>query len=223
MNNEKFGGGVRLRYEQRPQMKRRPDLYYKIDLYAEYLHLYQSIDPQKRFFYDNIARDDIRLGLNTWTTIENIKPIFCEIYGDLSYHSSNFSAKGEDDYYVLILAPKIGLSTTIEGIGSESKEGMRLMVRPGLYGTFEYVRDFGGREWNRNPFSNNTKYGMGVRALISESPSVTRTPLEFGITLYAEHLWVDYHSRAVKWEVSDKDFRIGVQMWLPLGQAKYGR
>jgi hypothetical protein len=244
-NNEKLGGGVRLKYEQRPASYER-GVYFSGEIFSEYLHLYKSIDSSKEVFYTDIKHDDVRVGFNTWSTYEKelnkkqieeaardmkekVKPLllFSELYGDFSYHTSNFATKNQSDYLILILSPKIGIATELTdkntlSIRKLNEKLFPFSLKPGLYGIVEYVRDLRNNEWNKNPYSNNTKYGVGGRLLFSKpSEKIFKDYSEFSINVFIEQLWADYHSRALNWDIADKDLRIGLRIWWPLGEAKY--
>ena len=245
-NNEKLGGGIRLKYEQVPPSNKR-GIYFSSEIFTEYLHLYKSIDHSKDVFYRDINHDDIRVGFNTWSTYEKelnrkqvedararkeeITPflLFSELYGDFSYHTSNFATKDQNDYLILTLAPKIGVATELTAknnptINQLNEKLFPFSLKPGLYGLLEYVRDLRNNEWNKNPYSNNTKYGIGGRLLFSKpSEENFRDYSEFSINVFIEQLWADYHSRALNWDIADKDLRIGLKIWWPIGEARYSK
>lgn len=245
-NNEKIGGGLRLKYERRPASHKR-GLYFSGELFSEYLHLYKSFDSSKDVFFKDINHDDVRVGFNTWSTYEKelnrkqvedarkeeieINPflLFSELYGDFSYHTSNFATKNQNDYLILVLAPKIGLATELTAKNNSTIKQLNdkflpFSVKLGLYGLLEYVRDLRNNEWNKNPYSNNTKYGIGCRLLFSKpSEEKFRENSEFSINIFIEQLWADYHSRALKWDIADNDLRVGIKIWWPIGEAKYSK
>jgi hypothetical protein len=189
-NNEKAGIGLRLKYEKLPDNKK-PDIYLSGELVAEYLHLSRSWDTSKQDF-SSMNHDDIKLGLHTWNTLENMNPFFGEISGDLYYHSSNFANINQNDYLILTINPRFGLF-------KEVKESF--ILKSAIYATFEYISDFNNNGWNNNPYNNNTKYGIGIQVLLKNN-----------INIYIEQLWINYHPKADPWPIANQDLKIGVQI-----------
>jgi hypothetical protein len=151
------------------------------------------------------------MGISTWATVESpgLRPFFGEIYGDLSYHSTNFANRSERDYVILTFAPKAGAFCEI-------KKG-RARIEPAVYCLVEYLEDYGKHSWNRNPYCNNSKVGVGGRLTLSDIVEGS----EVSLSIFTNAYWVDYHSGTLPWEVSRRDFRIGATLWWPVGEARY--
>jgi len=241
-NNEKLGAGVRVKYEKRPPGDER-GFYLSSEIFGEYLYLYKSIDSSKRNYYSDIDREDFRSGFNLWSTFEKEMPIeatknknqaiplifFSELYGDFSYHTSNFATETEDDYLILVISPKVGAAAELTSENSYtikklSEKITAFSFEPGVYALFEYIRDFRNNDWNRNPYNNNTKYGLGGRLIFSKPAGKDFSKFsEFSINVYIEQRWINYHHRALNWDMADKDLHVGLNIWWPLGDAKYSK
>lgn len=217
-NNLRYGPGVRVRVEHK--IENQPDKehdfrfnYANFDYYAEYLHI--SFIDRGQAIPDNIPRNDFRTGFNSWISADNnsklsegnlMGGIWFEMWSDLTYHTTNFFPEGKDNFCILTLSPKVGLRGAYHGIALEP------------YYRFDYGQDFFNKDWNKEAWSNNTKYGPGIRLSLSGLTKRTDT----SIYLYTEYLNNDYHSRAGSKSagLSTDDFRVGLNLWIPFGASK---
>ncbi len=220
-NNLKYGPGIRIRVEHRRYFEFYEQYslkvnYSNLDLFVEYLGI--SFINRGMDVPENIPRNNLRTGLNSWISIDNnyrlsTKGIFCgvwfEMWSDLSYHSTNFFMKGKDKFNILTLCPKVGLRVAYRGVALEP------------YFRFDLVRDLLDQDWNKEAWSNNRKYGPGIRLSLGELTKRTDT----SIYVYTEYVKIDYHSR-VGWKsagLSNFDIRAGINLWIPFGASKGSR
>jgi len=224
-NNLRYGPGIRVRIEHKindEQSKyewaKEYDFrfnYANIDYYAEYLHI--NFIDRGQAVPDNIPRNDFRTGFNSWISADNnaklsskfMGGIWFEMWSDLTYYTTNFFLEGKDNFWILTLSPKIGLRGAYipwEGIAMEP------------YYRLDYVQDFLNKDWNKEAWSNNTKYGPGIRLSLGGLTKQTDT----SIYLYTEYLNIDYHSRVGSKSagLSTNDFRAGLNLWIPFGASK---
>lgn len=218
-NNLKYGPGVRVRMEHKKKIESGKEYgirvnYANLDYYTEYLGI--SFIDRGVDIPDNIPREDFRTGLNSWISIDNnykLSPIgimgglWFEMWSDLTYHSTNFYLEGKDKFNILTLSPKIGLRVAYHGVALEP------------YFRLDYVHDFLNKDWNKEAWSNNTKYGPGIRLSLG---GLTKRPDTPTIYLYTEYVEIDYASR-VGWKsagLSTDDFRAGINLWIPFGASR---
>lgn len=217
-NNLQYGPGIRLRVEHKVENKwdKEHDFrfnYANIDYYAEYLHI--SFIDRGQEIPDNIPKNDFRTGFTSWISADNnsklsegklMGGIWFEMWSDLTYHTTNFFLEGKDNFFILTLSPKVGLRGTYHGIALEP------------YYRLDYVHDFLNKDWNKEVWSNNTKYGPGIRLSLGGLTKRTDT----SIYLYTEYLNIDYHSRVGSKSagLSTNDFRAGLNLWIPFGASK---
>lgn len=237
-NNLKYGPGLRVRAEydeEKDRKKREKGLnkqklkeykwerehgvqinYVNLDYYIEYLGI--SFIDRGQNIPNTIPRNNFRTGFNSWMSIDTNHKLgssglrggaWFEMLGDLTYHSTNFYQDGFDKFCILTLSPKVGLRVAYKGIALEP------------YFRLDYVRDFLDKDWNKEAWSNNTKYGPGVRLSLGGLTKQNKT----SIYLYVESVNIDYDSR-VGWKsagLSRDDVRAGITFWIPFGASKaYG-
>lgn len=218
-NSFKYGPGVRLRLEHKKKIEYDKEYeikvtYANLDYYVEYLGI--NFINRGMEVPDNVPRKDLRSGLNSWISINNNKKIgktgimggvWFEMWTDLTYHNTNFFLKGKDNFVILTLCPKLGVRVAQKGIALE------------LYFRMDYVHDFLNKDWNKEAWSNNIKYGPGVRISLG---GLTKRPDTPTIFLYSEYINIDYASRT-GWRsvgLSNNDFRAGINLWIPFGASK---
>jgi|GEM_PF-2914985 len=216
-NSFKYGYGARLRLEY----KRRVDYakefslrltYANLDYYMEYLGI--NFMNRGNEVPPTVPKKDFKSGFNSWISILNNKRtgklmggIWFEMWSDLTYHKTNFFQKGKEHFLILTLCPKIGLRVAYKGIALET------------YFRIDIVRDVLNEDWNREAWSNNIKYGPGIRLSLG---GLTKRPDNPTVYLYGEFLSIDYLERTT-WKsigLSKDDFRAGINLWLPLGASK---
>lgn len=217
-NNMRYGPGIRLRVEHKVKNKwdEEHELrfnYANIDYYAEYLHI--SFIDRGQDIPNNIPRNDFRTGFVSWISADNnsrllegklMGGIWFEMWSDLTYHTTNFFLEGKDNFCILTLSPKVGLRGAYRGIALEP------------YYRLDYVHDFFTKDWNKEAWGNNTKYGPGIRLSLGGLTKRSDT----SIYLYSEYLNIDYHSRVGSKSagLSTNDFRAGLILWIPFGASK---
>ena len=232
-NNLRYGPGVRVRAEYREKCEDDKEKikdkkekchkdyniayplrvnYANLDYFIEYLGI--NFIDRGQSVPDNIPRNDFRTGLNSWVSIDNNinfgstglrGGIWFEMWGDLTYHSTNFFMDGKDNFNILTLSPKAGLRMAYGGVALEP------------YFRFDYVRDILDKDWNKEAWSNNTKYGPGIRLSLGGLTKRDNT----SIYIYAEYVKIDYDSRVglKSAGLSTDDFRAGINLWIPFGAS----
>lgn len=216
-NNVQYGPGMRVRIEHK--IENAPDTehdfrfnYANLDYFAEYLHI--NFIDRGQDIPNNIPRNDFATGFNSWVSADNsiqlsgkfMGGIWFEMWSDLTYHTTNFFLKGKNDFCILTLSPKVGFRGAYKGVALEP------------YYRVDYVQDFLNKDWNKEVWSNNTKYGPGIRLSLGGLTRRTDT----NIYLYTEYVNIDYHSRVGSKSVglSKNDFRAGLNLWIPFGASK---
>jgi hypothetical protein len=206
-NHEKLACGARAKIEKKTDFL--PDLYISTDLYAEYIVKFNSFNKDKMAIQPNMEDKNTRIGHHIWFTY--IKSyFFSELYYDLSFHSTNFGNINQLNYLILDVSPNIGLHATYKP--------KSMTLKTGGYFSFSFLSDLFTNEWNRNPYSNNTKYSYGLRLIISNFSNS-----ELSLNFFIEKIRAIYHKNSHPWEIADTDTKCGVILWLPLGAAKYNR
>ncbi|MBI4690822.1 MAG: hypothetical protein HY754_11260 [Nitrospirae bacterium] len=217
-NNLRYGPGIRVRAEHKIEYKVDEEHafrfnYANLDYYAEYLHI--SFIDRGQDIPDNIPRNDFRTGFNSWISADSSSKlsegnlmggIWFEMWSDLTYHTTNFFLENKDNFCILTLSPKVGLRGDYHGIALEP------------YYRLDYVHDFLNEDWNKEAWSNNTKYGPGIRLSLGGLTKRTDT----SIYLYTEYLNIDFDSRVGSKSsgLSTNDFRAGLNLWIPFGASK---
>jgi hypothetical protein len=167
-------------------------------LYSEYQVMSSSIDRSKQEIPEDNATENFKSGVSMWYSrsypVASGTSFWTELWGEFAYHSTSFSQKGEGDYLLATVAPKVGVSF----------DAGKIAVEP--YLKAELVNDFLGKEWNREPWLNYLQYGPGLRIALGKI-------LPGNVYLYAEYLHVGYFDK--KQEASD-DVRAGVSFWIPI-------
>jgi len=94
----------------------------------------------------------------------------------------------------------------------------------------ELVKDFMQKgSWNRNPFSNNLKTILGIRAIfpLNENFNLEKDHIFYNTSflIFSEYSAISYLDDKSDWpwqtELANHDFRFGFMIWWPLGEAKY--
>jgi hypothetical protein len=225
-NNLKYGAGFRARLEYNKENKKEHDLelnYINFDYFIEFLNM-DSIGRGDEI-PDNIPRDDFRTGFNSWLFVDNNLKLDSEscftygtwfnIWSDLTYARTLFFLKEKNNFIILTLSLKGGSRFGYKGIAFEP------------YYKVDYVRDLLSRDWNTEAWSNNMKYGFGLRLSLGGLLQL-KDPERFkncSIFLYSEYLNIDFHSRVKdKSEgLAEYDFRVGLNLWMPFGASKSSR
>ncbi len=166
--------------------------------FAEYQFLTKSFDGSKDGIPDDIASENFKAGASVWyAKWEQLGEGFRfwrELWGEMAYHTTYFSDDGEENYLILTLIPKIGVSIALGELAFE----------PYIKGAL--VNDFLGEDWNEEPWINYVQYGPGARLSLDSL-------LPGSVYVYAEYLRVDYLDRS---EDLTEDVRFGVSFWLPV-------
>lgn len=215
-NNEKWGPGVRLRYETNSG-ERGPDKCFwniNLDLFSEYLMMEDAFDGSKDEIPDLVPKHNFRAGVGSWFSVDSkavlndVVSLWAEMWGELAYESTNFYEKEKKDYFILTFQPKLGVKIRISEVVS---------LQP--YFGADFKTDFGSETWNKKPWLNNTQYGPGVRLAFGNIKGLKNA----NIYLYCEELSVDYLSRVDEMEyrhLADGDTRIGIEFWCPFGATR---
>ena len=240
-NTFRFAPGIRLRFEyfhpkgktyRNSVIQSLPKVqYFNLDFFCEYRYqvfLPRDNIPNSDEIKENTPDEDLRGGINSWLAIESKKypassrtiklSLFSEMWTDFSYHSTNFFRKGDNDFLILTLMPKLGLRLSYPAeAGEESRWFNKLTLEP--YYRIDFVRDFLSNEWNKEAWSNNIKYGPGIRIGLFFIPAAGAS-----LYLYTEYLQIDYFDRAMhKAEAigsAEDDYRVGVNLWFPVGASE---
>lgn len=167
-------------------------------LFAEYQFLTETFDNAKSDIPDDVASENFKTGASAWyaksTELGDGFRFWKEFWGEMAYHTTYFSDEGEDNFLILTLIPKIGLSFAVGELAFE----------PYVKGAF--VNDFFGEEWNEEPWLNYVQYGPGARLSLNKL-------IPGSLYLYAEYLRVDYLDKK---EDLTEDVRVGINFWLPV-------
>jgi len=216
-NHYKYGFGVRLRI-QKEDLINHWIKYLHIDLFAETQKM-ETWNNDVEYWFDFIEQQNNRFGLNAWLNSNYGNPFGQETYLDLSYHSTNFSDPGHDPYLILTLSPKLYYN-----ISRTKKHFFDLYINE------ELVKDFMQKgSWNRNPFSNNLKTILGIRAIfpLNENFNLEKDHIFYNTSflIFSEYSAISYLDDKSDWpwqtELANHDFRFGFMIWWPLGEAKY--
>jgi hypothetical protein len=211
-NNLLWGLGLSVGYEYADTGTKRKPLrfhYVRVDAFSEYLRADDSFDGAKEQLPSHLSLDNFRAGFVSWMSVgtrtffDRFLSIWGEMWSEFAYETTNFSDKGQDDYYILQLAPLTGLYADFG----------RFSVQP--YYKLDFRRDFGGRTWNKEPWLNRSKYGPGIRIPIEQIIKMDYA----SIYLFAEYMDIKYHSRVSDEKLKDwasYDYRTGIQLWIPL-------
>ena len=216
-NHQKYGPGIRLRHEFQNDPEEPANFFWinsmTNDFYIEYLRIMDSIDSNKDDQADIVPEDNFRAGLNSYIAAtskllfnEHAK-VFAEMWEDFGYSSTNFYQDNIEDYYILQLQPKLGLSWIFEDFS----------LQPYLFADLVY--DFGQNDWNKHEWLNNVKYGPGFRVSFSDIYNRKGT----NIRLFVEYTKIHYFERVDEAEYenkADKDVVAGIELWLPFGSTK---
>jgi hypothetical protein len=167
--------------------------------FSEYQVITSSIDASKNDIPESVSSGNFKTGASIWydrkKTIGNGIRLWTEFWGEMAYHSTYFNDKGEDNYLLATIAPRVGLSF----------DAGKIAVEP--YVKAELLNDFLGEEWNREPWINYLQYGPGIRISLDRI-------LTGNVSLFAEYLHVEYLDRKQE-DVSD-DIRAGLIFWIPV-------
>lgn len=210
-NNYKLGMGVKLRFErQSPQSHWFQ--YFQADLFSEYQQMDTFVD-EVRYWFDSIEQENWRSGINSWFNSGNQFPWRYESYFDFSFHTTNFSDKGNNSYLILTLSPRFFYNFGVLDI----------------YINEEVVVDFLNKPWNRNPYSNNLKSIVGTRLNFPFSNVLESNPghllYHASIQLFAEYSKIHYLDDVSEWsfqaDIADHDIRVGFIVYWPLGESTF--
>lgn len=221
-NSIKYGPGVRVRLENKKWVDYNKDYsfrftYANLDCYIEYLNI--TFFERGMEVPSDVPKKDVNFGLTSWISADNnkrMKKIFAgmwfEMWSAFIHYKTNFFQKGKEKFLILTMCPKAGLRIAQKGFALET------------YLRLDFVRDFFNRDWNKEAWSNNIKYGPGIRLSIGGFfiGGVLRRPDTPTIHVYSDFLYIDYFSRT-GWKslgLSKKDFRAGINVWMPFGASK---
>lgn len=207
-NNLKCGFGTKLRVQWEDTASHW-FRYIQTDLLSEYVWI-NTLSNTVRQNLDIIETKNWRTGINGWANSGNKLRCGYELYFDASYHTTNFAGLGEKNYLIMVFAPKFYYRI----LGSMLD----------IYAGGEYVNDFlSQNQWNKNPYSNNIKGNVGIRIqpFRQDSSKLTNDSSPISLLFYVEYIQVHYCQNPQNWQIYDNDFRAGIIIWWPLGEARY--
>jgi hypothetical protein len=215
-NYYSWGFGGRLRHEYERNDNNKNPLWvdsFSIDIFMEYLFIENSLDNSKDKLPSNLNSENFRSGFSSWLAINsktffnNEVSLWGEMWSEFAYESTNFADEDYKNYYILRLNPAIGLK----------KDLHKFSIQP--YYKCSFVEDFGDKRWNKEPWLNNVEYGPGIRLSFEDLIPIDESSLH----LYTEFMNIYYFGRVEKEKyegTSEEDFRVGINIWLPLGATK---
>jgi hypothetical protein len=185
-----------------------------IHLFAEYLLIEDSLDGSKDKLPDGIHGSNVRSGVGSWLSIDtrpflfDTMALWGEMWSEFAYENTGFSDREHGNFFILRLSPTIGLKLDV------LKE---LSIQP--YYALSLTSDFGNEEWNREPWLNGLEYGPGLRLSLGGFLPIEQLSLHLRAELLHSHYFgrVDEEKYAAQ---ADRDFRVGLNIWLPLGATK---
>ncbi|NTU67295.1 MAG: hypothetical protein HGB02_00265 [Chlorobiaceae bacterium] len=198
-NNQIFAAGVKLTTEH-SFMNESGEYIGGIStaLFSEYEVMTSSFDNTKERVPATVDRQNVKTGVSFWFSKE--KPlnkkfgIWTENWGEFAWHTSAFSAKGQDNFLLGSLSSKIGTGVDIGKVAFEP------------YLTVDLVNDFLTKEWNKASWFNNVQYGPGARLVLDRV-------LPGKLSVYAEYLLVNAFEPQ---HLLIHDVKAGLACWFPI-------
>jgi len=175
---------------------------------------YQLIDSSFVSSQDSVPDDNIKTGITFWYSRKlNPTPLFSgvkgrfwtETWGELAYQSTMFVKEGQNDYVILNVIPRAGISFDLSNY---------FALEPYAIAGLNYNLKQ-KNTWNNTPYNNYSIYGPAVRLTLKNDNIKW---LSGEPHLYAEYLNVNYlpnvrndnldYAHDHSW-----DWRIGLSYW----------